>query len=272
LDDIEILNRDFPRGHFRAVLFDFDGTLSLIREGWHQIMIPMMVEVLQETRSGEDEATLTSLVGDYVMRLNGRPTIFQMIQLADEVRRRGGTPLAPEVYEARFLEMLMRRVRSRTEALATGQSKPDAWSVPGSHAFLQALRQRGLALYLASGTDLPSVKHEATLLQLTPFFGQHIYGPTSRDDGFSKRAVVDRILADTGVRGDEVIAFGDGFVEIEEVKRVGGAAVAVASDEVNRRGIHGWKRDRLVKAGADIVIGDYRRLDWLLDYLFSPAA
>ena len=48
-DEIEILRPDLPRGRFRSVLFDFDGTLSLIREGWPQVMIPMMVEVLRET-------------------------------------------------------------------------------------------------------------------------------------------------------------------------------------------------------------------------------
>src|SRR5579884_3963274 len=73
VDDIEILRSDFPRGQFRAVLFDFDGTLSLIRAGWQQIMIPMMVEILRQTGTHETEASLTTLVGDYVMRLNGRP-------------------------------------------------------------------------------------------------------------------------------------------------------------------------------------------------------
>ncbi len=270
MDDIEILRADVPRGCYRAVLFDFDGTLSLIREGWQQIMIPMMVETLRQTGTAEDEASLAALVGDFVMRLNGRPTIFQMLQLAEEVRRRSGTPLPPETYEERYLELLMRRVRARTGALESGMARPEEWTVPGSHAFLDRLQQRGLALYLASGTDLPSVRHEAELLALTPYFGEHIYGPRQRDDGFSKRAVLERLLADTGVRGAEVIAFGDGFVEIEEVKRVGGTAVAVASDEVNRRGIQRWKRDRLVQAGADVVIGDYRRLDWLMEYLFSP--
>jgi hypothetical protein len=53
------------------------------------------------------------------------------------------------------------------------------------------------------------------------------------------------------------------------VKRVGGVAVAVASDEVKRKGIHAWKRDRLVRAGADLVIGDYRQADWLMTWLFD---
>ena len=79
--------------------------------------------------------------------------------------------------------------------------------------------------------------------------------------------VIERILRDHGLRGEELLGFGDGFVEIEEIKRVGG--VAVASDEVNRRGVHAWKRDRLVRAGADIVIPEYRRRERLLRYLFA---
>jgi phosphoglycolate phosphatase-like HAD superfamily hydrolase len=269
MDDIEILHADLPRGCFRAVLFDFDGTLSLIREGWVQIMVPMMVAELRLTGTTEDEESLAAHVGDFVMRLNGRPTIFQMNQLAEEVRQRGGTPREPSEYEARYLDLLLRRVRSRTDAIARGQARPEDWAVPGSHAFLERLRQHGLELYMASGTDLSSVRHEAELLALAPYFGPHIYGPAQPGDGFSKRAVLERMLRDSGLRGDEVIAFGDGFVEIEEVKRIGGVAVAVASDEVQRRGIHRWKRDRLVQAGADVVIGDYRHLDWLMQFFFD---
>jgi hypothetical protein len=36
-----------------AVL-DFDGTLSLIREGWPEVMVPMMVEALRATGTSED--------------------------------------------------------------------------------------------------------------------------------------------------------------------------------------------------------------------------
>ncbi len=94
-DEIEVLHPDLTRGRFRSVLFDFDGTLSLIREGWPQVMIPMMVDVLRETGSGETDAELSTAVEEFVMRLNGRQTIYQMIQLAEEVRRRGGQP-APQ--------------------------------------------------------------------------------------------------------------------------------------------------------------------------------
>jgi phosphoglycolate phosphatase-like HAD superfamily hydrolase len=232
-------------------------------------MIPMMVAVLRETGTAETEAELTAAVEDFVMRLNGRQTIYQMIQLAEEVRRRGGRPLEPLAYKHRYHDLLMERIRGRLAALESGTARPEDWVVPGSHALLEALRAHALTLYLASGTDLQYVRHEAGLLGLAPYFGEHIYGAVDDYKNFSKQMVIERILREHGLRGEELLGFGDGFVEIEEVKRAGGVAVAVASDEVNRRGVHAWKRDRLVRAGADVVIPEYRRHEQLLRYLFA---
>jgi phosphoglycolate phosphatase len=268
MTDIEILRPGFPRGRFRSALFDFDGTLSLIREGWPQVMIPMMVDVLREAGAAEPDAELAGAVEEFVMRLNGRQTIYQMIQLADEVRKRGGTPLEPLAYKHRYHDLLMQRIRGRIDTLASGAATPADWTVPGSHEMLAMLRERGITLYLASGTDLAFVRREAELLGVAPYFGNHIYGALDDYKNFSKQMVIERILRDNDLRGEELIGFGDGFVEIEEVKRVGGVAVAVASDEVNRRGIHAWKRDRLARAGADLIIGDYRCRDELLAILF----
>jgi phosphoglycolate phosphatase-like HAD superfamily hydrolase len=269
--NMEILHPDLPRGRFRSVLFDFDGTLSLIREGWPQVMIPMMVECLRQTGTAEGPAELTAMVEDFVMRLNGRQTIYQMIQLAEEVRRRGGRPLDPVAYKHRYHELLMQRIRGRLDALETGAASPDDWTVAGSHPFLAELRRRGLTLYLASGTDLHFVRHEARLLRLDPFFGEHIYGALDEYQNFSKQMVIEQILHGHGLAGEELLGFGDGFVEIEEIKRVGGVAVAVASDEVRRQGVNAWKRDRLVGAGADIVIPDYRQAGSLLAFLCDEA-
>jgi phosphoglycolate phosphatase-like HAD superfamily hydrolase len=272
LDDaIEILNPDLPRGRFRSALFDFDGTLSLIREGWPQVMIPMMVDFLRQTGTPESEAELAAAVEEFVMRLNGRQTIYQMIQLADEVRCRGGRPLEPLAYKHRYHELLMERIRHRLEALEGGTASPDDWTVPGSHALLGELRRRGLTLYLASGTDLSYVRREARLLGLDSYFGEHIYGALDEYQSFSKQMIIEQILERHGLRGEELLGFGDGFVEIEEIKRVGGVAVAVASDEVTRRGVNAWKRDRLVRAGADVVIPEYRQVGGLLRYLFGEA-
>ncbi len=268
-DEMEILQPDLPRGRFRSVIFDFDGTLSLIREGWPQVMIPMMVAELRQTRTQETDTQLTDAVEEFVMRLNGRQTIYQMIQLAEEVSRRGGQPLDPLAYKHRYHDLLMQRIHGRLAALETGTATPEEWTVPGSHALLENLRRRGLTLYLASGTDLKYVHHEAALLGVAEYFGEHIYGALDDYQTFSKQMIIDRILRENDLHGEELLGFGDGFVEIEEIKRVGGVAVAVASDEVNRRGVHAWKRARLLRAGADIVIGEYRRQERLLTYLMA---
>ncbi len=266
---IEILNPALPRGGFRSALFDFDGTLSLLREGWPQVMIPMMVDVLRQTGTTESEAELAGKVEEFIMRLNGRQTIYQMIQLADEVRRRGGTPLDPLEYKHRYHDLLMARIHGRVEALEQGQATPEEWAVPGSHALLEGLKRRGIRLYLASGTDLKYVHHEAELLGVAGYFGEHVYGALDDYRSFSKQMIIERILRENDLRGEHLLGFGDGFVEIEEVKKVGGVAVAVASDEVRREGINAWKRDRLVRAGADVVIPEYRQAGELLAWLFD---
>jgi phosphoglycolate phosphatase len=268
-DEIEVLRPELPRGRFRGVLFDFDGTLSLIREGWPQVMIPMMVEVLRGTGTGETDAELSATVEEFVMRLNGRQTIYQMIQLADEVRRRGGTPLEPLAYKHRYHDLLMRRIEGRLADLESGRANPEDWTVPGSHALLEALKRRGVALYLASGTDIAYVRREAELLGVASFFGEHVYGALDEYQNFSKAMIVEKIIRDHGLHGAELLGFGDGYVEIEEVRKAGGVAVAVASDEERRRGVNAWKRDRLVRAGADVVIPEYRRHERLLGWLFG---
>lgn len=269
--DLEVVNPDVPRGRFRSVLFDFDGTLSLIREGWPQVMVPMMVEILRQTPTSESDTELSAVVEDFVMRQNGRQTIYQMIQLAEEVRHRGGTPLDPLEYKHVYHDRLMERIRGRLHALENGASAPTEWTVPGSHGLLEALRARGLVPYLASGTDVQYVRHEMTLLGLAPFFEDRVYGAVDDYRSFSKKMVIERILQAHDLHGPELLGFGDGFVEIEEIKAAGGVAVAVASDEARRSGINAWKRDRLIRAGADLVIPDYRCADRLLRFLFNEA-
>jgi phosphoglycolate phosphatase len=270
--EIEIVHAAIPRGRFRSVLFDFDGTLSLIREGWPEVMIPMMVRVLRETSTEETESALAQTVEDFVMRLNGRQTIYQMIQLADEVRKRGGVPADPLQYKHQYHELLWQRIHGRVHGLEQGSIIAESLTVPGSHELLSVLRERGLTMYLASGTDIKYVRNEAKAIGVADFFGPHIYGALDDYQNFSKKMIIDRILAENQLQGDELLAFGDGFVEIEEVKRVGGVAIGVASDEVRRAGVNQWKRNRLILAGADIIIPEYRQRTALVDYLFDKSA
>ena len=259
-----------PRPQISHVLFDFDGTLSIIREGWPDIMVPMFVEMLPAL-PGETEAARRQICLDDIMRLNGKQTIYQMMQLAERITERGGTPREPLWYKHEYLRRLDERIRHRTDGLRSGKLRPDDLTVFGTRALLELLKQRGLTVYLASGTDEQFVKAEAELLGLTPYFGRHIYGAQDNYKNFSKKMVIERILRENQIPGAQLLSFGDGYVEIQNTKEVGGLAVAVASDEANNGSgrFDEWKRQRLLGVGADIVIPDYRDAAPLLERIFQ---
>src|ERR1035441_986789 len=164
----------------RVILFDFDGTLSLIRTGWQSIMVPIMVEILLECRSSEDIEQVRSVVEESVFRLTGKDTIYQMEALHRQVLERGGEPLPPLAYKSEYLRRLRQAIADRVEGLRRGTIDPDALLVPGARPFLEALRERGMRLYLASGTDHADVLEEARLLRIDGFFGDSIFG--AQDD------------------------------------------------------------------------------------------
>lgn len=266
---IEIIHPDLLRGEVHSVLFDFDGTISLIREGWQQVMIPMMVEILSELGTDETERELTALVTEYVDRLTGKQTIYQMIELCSQIESRGGAPLDPLAYKHMYLDRLWQRIEGRVVGLKAGRIDPAKMVVPGAYEILKRMREHGVTCYLASGTDQPYVLDEAEALGVTPYFDGRIFGALDEYKRFSKAQVIQDILSSHGLQGSQLLVFGDGYVEIEEAKRVGGIAVGVASDEVRRCGINGWKRERLIQAGADVIIPDFREQEILLDFLFA---
>jgi phosphoglycolate phosphatase-like HAD superfamily hydrolase len=187
------------------------------------------------------------------------------------IRQRGGEPGDPDDYLAEFLRRLFAVADVRKEELASGAAPPAEWAVAGTHALLENLRRRGVALYLASGTDLAFVRQEADLLKLTGYFGRHVYGPVDDTPNFSKRDVVATILTEQGIRGEELLGFGDGYSETVEVKRVGGVAVGLATAEAGVPGLNRMKRDILVELGADVVIADYAEQEQLIAWLFGES-
>lgn len=267
---IELIRTQSGRRPPQHVLFDFDGTLSLIREGWVEVMTPLMVETLAAVGTDESPESLERLAREFIMELTGKQTIYQMLRLADEVTKRGGTPKTPLEYKQIYHDRLMERITGRREALRSGRSSPEEMLVPGSLDLLDGLKARGVDVYLASGTDEYYVQEEVRLLGLDRYFGPHVYGAKEDVSAFSKAMVIERILNENRVPGERLLGFGDGYVEIQNVKAVGGVAVAVASDEAGRSGQpDAWKRERLIGAGADVVVPDYREHGPLLDYLWN---
>ena len=264
---IEILNPQIQRGHIRHALFDFDGTISLIREGWQAIMEAMMVEILLATPGRESEEHIRQTVREFITELTGKQTIYQMIRLNEEVAQRGGKPADPLEYKGKYHQQLLDRIQDRIEGLESKRLQPEEMVVPGSLEMLRRVKEKGVVCYLASGTDEKFVLHEADLLGITAYF-DGVYGAQDDYKNYSKRKVIQRIIQDNDLKGPELVAFGDGYVEIEDTKGVGGIAVGVATNEDTKTGVNEWKRARLIRAGADIIIPDFRGYQATLNYLF----
>ncbi len=265
---IECLRPGVSARDARVVLFDFDGTISLIRAGWVDVMIPMMVELLAELRTGESEESLRTLVEDFVGRLTGKQTMYQMIELANQIEQRGGTALDPLVYKKMYLDRLHTKIAHRLEELRERRVAPDKYLVPGARQLLEALYARGLKMYLASGTDQQYMRDEADLLDVSRYFDGRVYGALDDYKSFSKRILIQRLIAAAECEGPAFLGFGDGYVEIENVKEVGGIAVGVATAEPECDRVDEWKRKRLAGVGADFIIPNFLCRAELLGALF----
>lgn len=257
-------------GRFRYAVLDFDGTLSLIREGWQQIMVPYFADELEKTPQGRTmpRQALELRAREFITLLTGKQTIYQCIRLAEEITQLGGTPLDPQAYKDEYHRRLLERIDGRLRGLADGSIDPETLTVPGTYALLEMLVRHGVTPYLASGTDEVYVLEEAKLLGVDRFFGPHIYGAQREYKTFSKKMVIERIIRENHLSGEELLGFGDGYVEIENIREAGGYAVGVASNEAQRCGIDEWKRERLIRAGANVIIPDYRDIQELENHLF----
>lgn len=268
---IEVINPSYERGHFRFALYDFDGTLSLIREGWQKIMKSYFYEEMRKTPIGatESEASIRACIDEFVDVNTGKQTIYQCFALVDELKKRGGNPDEAIDYKDEYHRRLLEEIQYRIDGLEKGSVHSLEYMVPGGQEILKALKSRGVKQFIASGTDEPYARHEAELLGVTPYIEGQLYGAQRDYKAFSKKMVIERIIRENDLHGNEFVGFGDGFVEIENVKEKGGFAVGVATDEKNHDGrVDSWKRERLIRAGADIIIPDFSQTDLLMNYLF----
>jgi phosphoglycolate phosphatase len=266
---IETVRSGATAANAKVVIFDFDGTLSLIRSGWLEAMVPMCVEQLAGCPTAETEAELKAVAEEFIWRLTGKETIYQMMALRDAVQARGGQALDPKTYKRMYLDRLWLRIENRIRDLRERRASPEAYLVPGARRMLELLVDRGLKLYLASGTDHANVRDEAELLDVARYFEHRIYGAQEDLTSFSKAILVQQIVSRAGFAGDQLLVFGDGYVEIEEVKKVGGVAVGVATTEPACLAIDPWKRQRLIHVGADFIIPNYMAAGELIETIFS---
>jgi phosphoglycolate phosphatase-like HAD superfamily hydrolase len=160
-------------------------------------------------------------------------------------------------------------VSLRLKKLATGELTVEDCTIKGSVDLIRALKERGITLYLASGTDIDDVVYEAELLGYADLFKGGIHGSVGDISKYSKKKVIHEIIAEHHLAGNELAVFGDGPVEIKECIKSNGIAIGIASDEVRRSGLNQEKRTRLIRSGAQILVPDFSQTNRLLGLLFN---
>ncbi len=261
-DAIELIRTPPNRGRYRAAVFDFDGTVSLLREGWSRLMAEIGIEHLG------DPSQIEYLEREMLL-LSGKPSIHQMRRLAEIIAERTGNTADPDAMLQVFLGGLITLSAARQQRITSGADHPAAWTVRGTLSLLDNLRRRGVTLLLASGTDIKFVKRECDILGVAEFFGARIHGPADNTPDFSKRTVIENFLKELDLPGEALLGFGDGYAETVEVKRAGGTVVGVASAEVGVPGINALKRTMLIDLGADVIVEDYAHGEELVAWLFG---
>lgn len=274
--ELEIVREPICIEKISHAIFDHDGTISVLREGWEKIMEPMMMKaILGPVYAKADESTyhkVLNRVGKFIDSTTGVQTLVQMQGLVRLVREFGFVPESEVLdefgYKEIYNEALLELVTKRIDKLRRGELDIDDYAIKGVIPFLNRLRKAGIKLYMASGSDENDVIGEAKALGYANLFENRIYGAVGDVTREAKKIVMDRIVKDIGPKNArQIVAFGDGPVEIREINKRGGLAVGIASDEVRRFGLNPQKRSRLIRAGANIIIPDYSQVEILCKIL-----
>jgi len=265
----EILRPDHrPHGHIRAAVFDFDGTFSTLRCGWEQTMRPLMLEVLNGGNAEDAPEELQRKVDAYIDQSTGIQTVYQMRWLAEEADKAGkGNPGRDEWwYKDEYNRRLMKVVEERIRKVENHEMKTEQFLIAGAVSFLKLLKSRGIDVYLASGTDNEDVRHEASVLGVDGFF-KEIKGAPEHKAACSKEAVMREIIEEKQIPGDRLLMIGDGKVEIALGAGCGAYTLGAATDEKSLCGVNAVKRERLMKAGADAITGDFTDLPAIVSWM-----
>ena len=277
--EIEIISEPPPMLQIRHAIFDHDGTISTLREGWEAIMQPMMMKAVLGENLLSVGTTLfqmvESRVHEFIQRTTGIQTITQMHGLVELILEFGLVPrdriLSPAEYKVVYNLELKALVDQRLEKLQRGELDVADFTIKGAIPFLRTLQSQGICIYLASGTDETDVKFEAEQLGYADVFDGGIYGSVGDVSKDAKKLVIERILREVDGAFEQLVAFGDGPVEMRETSRHGAFAVGVASDELRRFGSNAEKRRRLVRAGAHAIVPDFSQWQRLWQFLRLPA-
>lgn len=257
---MKVLKEHIPIGKPDLVLLDFDGTISKLRTGWYDVMRELMVDCIPG-----DKEQVRKKAEAYIDESTGIPTIRQMQWLANQVAEQGIPALEAWEYKKEFAARLRNTIEQRKQSILDGEKPAEYYLVPGSIEFLTAIKEKGIPIYLASGTDDADVRSEAAALGVLDYFDV-IMGADPYADMCAKEETMKKII-----RPDlKMLVVGDGKVEIQLGNEAGAVTLGVASWDRYEdlcSDPEPTKYNRLVAAGADAIVTDFNHCAEILEWI-----
>lgn len=265
---MELIRAKTSHTRIKAAIFDFDGTISTLRQGWETLMEPLMLEMISPDTPPDDK--LIEEVRCYIDESTGIQTIFQMEWLVEKVKTYG---VSNEIHDAwwykeKYNEKLLQMVNKRIHLIASGKKTSNDYRIAGSLEFIQKLYEKGVEIYIASGTDDVDLQNEIYIVGI----GDYVHtakGAPYLAKNCSKEKVLEDLLAKgtASIRAEQIAVIGDGKVEIQMGHESGTVTIGTATNEINKCGINEIKRKKLITAGADIIISDFLEYTKIFLYL-----
>ena len=258
---------DREKYHIKAVIFDFDGTLSTIRYGWVPMMYRFFLKYATDGRplSEEQKAELNH----YTLISGGIQTVVQMMWFVDRIKEYGLNPNAnmdPWFYKEAFLAELNDMAHKNRNEIRAGKRSASDYLIKGSVEFLARLQAAGLKTYIASGTEEPDLRCEAEVLGLMPHLTK-VYGSPLNVIRNAKEHCLKCVMEEEGFQAHELLFVGDGKLEISIGHANGTLTLGAATDEDSREKMDPVKRDVLIEAGADAIVPNYENTDDIFAWL-----
>jgi len=200
----------------------------------------------------EEEAAVNAAIIERIWRGEER---FGDLPDSERVRRfiSAHTPRLFQLYEA----VLARASRDRNLAAARGD--PAAWRVPGSLEFLQRLHAAGVKNHFVTGSVMSTDQLPEGMLEEVLVLGFEV-GPgkliesahgSDWDRKMPKDEVMQKLLADLGTTGEQVLIVGDGRSEVEAGVEMGAAVLSRLPADADRlRHLHR-------ELGTNYIVPDY---------------
>ncbi|MFO7882808.1 MAG: PfkB family carbohydrate kinase [Kosmotogaceae bacterium] len=254
----------------RYIMFDFDGTISLLREGWQDIMKELMIKFITGGKHVGSETTskLNNEISTFIDNTTGIQTILQMKGLQKIIKENGLIPpeeiKTAKEYKKIYTEHLKKIVKARMM-----KGDKTKYLLLASLELIKLLNRKGIKIFLASGTDIDDVIEESKYLGVHDYINEGIYGALDSYQKYSKKKVIEKLLKEKDLKSGEFVVIGDGPVEISVGKKAGAFTIGVASDEKKGFGWNMKKFEKLKRVGADLLIPDFSCKSSLIKLMLS---